>query len=115
LSQLRVIIAVAGGAAALALFLPPDWIAIHPDKPTLTVEMGRAWLWERPPPPNGFEDMPVKIGSWWWLIWPPIVAAATATVCVLVGNTTKEKDQDGWSSSLGLFQPLGGSVLSIRT
>jgi hypothetical protein len=61
------IILLAGGAAALLIALFPDWIAVHPQDPGLTISLGHFWAFAPPPPPPGFEAMVVEKGSFWLL------------------------------------------------
>ena len=51
----RAIIITLGAILAALIVLFPEWKAVHPSDPTLTVSVGHAWILSPPPPPKGYE------------------------------------------------------------
>jgi len=66
--------------AALALF--PDWVAVHPRDPSLTMPLGLSWIASPPPPPEHFETMHVRKGTFWmWGI--ALITGVGVVACVI--------------------------------
>ena len=72
-----------GAFIALVLFLYPEWFAVHPRDPGLTVSLGRAWFLNPPPPPKSFEGMQVTKSAGRFLE-PPAALAISVLICLAI-------------------------------
>jgi hypothetical protein len=81
----RAIIVSMGVILAALFILFPEWIAVQPNNPSLTVSLGHAWLFSPPPPPKGFEMMRVERTSLGYLL-AMIVLIATGFFYWLEGR-----------------------------
>jgi hypothetical protein len=56
-------IAFVGAVIALSFILFPEWHAVHPTNPALSVSLGMAWVGAPPEPPLGFDQVNVVQSS----------------------------------------------------
>jgi hypothetical protein len=64
----RAIIVTLGIILAALFGLFPEWQAVHPTDPTLTVSLGHAWIFSPPSPPGDFSAMRVERGNLGYLL-----------------------------------------------
>jgi len=62
----RAIIVTLGVVPAALIILFPEWYAVHPSDPTLTVPIGHAWILSPQQPPK--DNMRVERGSLSYLL-----------------------------------------------
>jgi hypothetical protein len=87
MSRIQKMALIMGVGLAVLGLLWPDWIAVHPASPDLSVPLGHAWLWVPPDAPKGFSDMTVHVGFWWWLAWPFVIIVATGSLYLIVSKS----------------------------
>jgi hypothetical protein len=64
----RAIVVPMGLILAALIVLFPEWYAVQPSDPTLTVSVGHAWILSPPPPPKGYETMRMERGNLGYLL-----------------------------------------------
>jgi hypothetical protein len=78
------IIAAIGALVLVALFLFPEWYAVHPGNAALNIPLGFAWILSPPLPPEHFADMSV-VASHLIFIVVAVAAVSVEGVCWLLG------------------------------
>jgi hypothetical protein len=77
------VIVLFGAVIALALFLFPEWIAVHPSN-GLTVPLGYGWIFSPPAAPENFTGMHVE-RNWFDNLFLAFVALTVGAALIAFG------------------------------